>query len=220
MSDPKDQKPGQFDDAGRRTHAGKETPNEVSPTLLPPPREGGKRRRWGIWVVITLLVLIGYAVYHAKYRDAGGPGGRGGAGGRGAAMAGKPMPVMVGTAIKGDINVVLSALGNVTPVNNVTVKTRVDGQLVRLAFTEGQTVKAGDLLAEVDPRTYQAQLAQAEGQLARDQALLHNAKLDLQRYQTLLSQDSISKQQVDTQAALVRQYDGTVKLAGRTACRI
>ena len=127
-------------------------------------------------------------------------------------MAGKPMPVMVGTAIKGDINVVLSALGNVTPVNNVTVKTRVDGQLVRLAFTEGQTVKAGDLLAEVDPRTYQAQLAQAEGQLARDQALLQNAKLDLQRYQTLLSQDSISKQQVDTQAALVRQYDGTVKL--------
>ncbi|MCO5414265.1 MULTISPECIES: MdtA/MuxA family multidrug efflux RND transporter periplasmic adaptor subunit [Ralstonia] len=212
MSDPKDQKPGQFDDAGRRTHDGQETPNEVSPTLLPPPREGGKRRRWGIWVVIIILVLIGYAVYHAKYRNTGGQGGRGGPGGRGAAMAGKPMPVMVGTAVKGDINVVLSALGNVTPVNNVTVKTRVDGQLVRLAFTEGQTVKAGDLLAEVDPRTYQAQLAQAEGQLARDQALLQNAKLDLQRYQTLLSQDSISKQQVDTQAALVRQYDGTVKL--------
>ena len=127
-------------------------------------------------------------------------------------MAGKPMPVMVATATKGDINVVLSALGNVTPVNNVTVKTRVDGQLVRLAFTEGQTVKAGDLLAEIDPRTYQAQLAQAEGQLARDQALLTNAKLDLQRYQTLLAQDSIAKQQVDTQASLVRQYEGTVKL--------
>ncbi|KAE9868995.1 biotin/lipoyl-binding protein, partial [Escherichia coli] len=132
---------------------------------LPPPREGGKRRRWGIWLVIVLLVLICYAVYHAKYRNAGGPGSSGGPGGRGASMANKPMPVMVGTAVKGDINVVLSALGNVTPVNNVTVKTRVDGQLVRLAFTEGQTVKAGDLLAEVDPRTYQAQLAQAEGQL-------------------------------------------------------
>ena len=211
MSDPKDQKPGQFG-AGRRADDGKETPHEVSPTLLPPPREGGKRRRWGIWLVIVILVLIGYAVYHASHRNSG-PGGAGGAGGgRGAAMANKPMPVMIGTAAKGDINVVLSALGNVTPVNNVTVKTRVDGQLVRLAFTEGQTVKAGDLLAEIDPRTYQAQLAQAEGQLARDQALLQNAKLDLQRYQTLLSQDSISKQQVDTQAALVRQYDGTVKL--------
>jgi len=215
MSDPKDQKPGQLD-AGRRMHDGHEKPDGVSPTLLPPPREGGKRRRWGIWVVIVILVLIGYAVYHAMHRNSGGPGGAGGgrsgAGGRGAAAANKPMPVMVATAAKGDINVVLSALGNVTPVNNVTVKTRVDGQLVRLAFTEGQTVKAGDLLAEIDPRTYQAQLAQAEGQLARDTALLQNAKLDLQRYQTLLSQDSIAKQQVDTQAALVRQYDGTVKL--------
>ncbi|WP_252725950.1 hypothetical protein, partial [Acinetobacter baumannii] len=84
------------------------------PTLLPPPREGGKRRRWGIWLVIVLLVLICYAVYHAKYRNAGGPGSSGGPGGRGASMANKPMPVMVGTAVKGDINVVLSALGNVT----------------------------------------------------------------------------------------------------------
>jgi len=212
MSDAKDPQAGQ-PDAGRNAH---HTSNGVSPTLLPPPEggnAGGRRRRWGIWVVLIILALIGYAVYHAMHRNSGGPGaGRGGPGGRGGAMAGKPMPVMVATATKGDINVVLSALGNVTPVNNVTVKTRVDGQLVRLAFTEGQTVKAGDLLAEIDPRTYQAQLAQAEGQLARDQALLTNAKLDLQRYQTLLAQDSIAKQQVDTQASLVRQYEGTVKL--------
>lgn len=212
MSDAKDQKPTPAD-ARRNTH---ETPDGVSPTLLPPPREGGKRRRWVIWVVIVILALIGYAIYHAMHRNSGGPGGaggsRGGPGGRGAAMASRPMPVMVATASKGDINVVLTALGNVTPINNVTVKTRVDGQLVRLAFTEGQTVKAGDLLAEIDPRTYQAQLAQAEGQLARDTALLKNARLDLQRYQTLLAQDSIAKQQVDTQAALVRQYEGTVKL--------
>lgn len=127
-------------------------------------------------------------------------------------MANKPMPVMVATAAKGDINVVISALGNVTPVVNVTVKSRVDGQLVRIHFTEGQNVKAGDLLAEIDPATYQAQLLQAQGQLARDQALLQNAKLDLQRYQTLAAQDSIAKQQVDTQASLVRQYEGTVKL--------
>lgn len=214
--DPERDNGGNNKNAGHKDaeHGTHETRDGVSPTLLPPPREGGKRRRWVIWVVLVILVLIGYAVYHATHRNAGGPGGagRGGSGGRGAAMANKPMPVMVASAAKGDINVVLSALGNVTPVNNVTVKTRVDGQLVRLAFTEGQTVKAGDLLAEVDPRTYQAQLEQAEGQLARDQALLQNARLDLQRYQTLLSQDSIAKQQVDTQASLVRQYEGTVKL--------
>ncbi|SUE24391.1 Acriflavine resistance protein A precursor [Ralstonia mannitolilytica] len=210
MSDAQDQKPGS-PDAARPTHDGSPGPDAVSPTLLPPPREGGKRRRWAIWVVVIILALVGYAIYHAMHRNSGGPGGAGGRGGR-AAMAGKPMPVMVAAATRGDINVVLSALGNVTPVNNATVKTRVDGQLVRLAFTEGQTVKAGDLLAEIDPRTYQAQLAQAEGQLARDQALLQNARLDLQRYQTLLAQDSIAKQQVDTQAALVRQYEGTVKL--------
>ncbi|MFP4591958.1 MdtA/MuxA family multidrug efflux RND transporter periplasmic adaptor subunit [uncultured Ralstonia sp.] len=194
--------------SGHHPSAGRNTPDTVSQTLLPPPGATGNRR-WVLWVVLVVLALIGYAIYHAVQRNAtvakGGPG-------RGGAMASKPMPVMVATAGKGDINVVLTALGNVTPVNNVTVKSRVDGQLVRLAFTEGQNVKAGDVLAEIDPRTYQAQLAQAEGQLARDTALLQNARLDLQRYQTLLSQDSIAKQQVDTQAALVRQYEGTVKL--------
>ncbi|QWQ14721.1 MdtA/MuxA family multidrug efflux RND transporter periplasmic adaptor subunit [Ralstonia pseudosolanacearum] len=200
MSDAMDPKPG-------TPYAGHDT---VSPTLLPPPR-AGKPRRWILWVVLAVLVLIVYAIFHAVHRSTAA--GKGGPGGRGAAMtSGKPMPVMVATSGKGDINVVLTALGNVTPVNNVTVKTRVDGQLVRLAFTEGQTVKAGDLLAEIDPRAYQAQLAQAEGQLARDTALLQNARLDLQRYQTLMAQDSIAKQQVDTQASLVRQYEGTVKL--------
>ncbi|QUP56745.1 MdtA/MuxA family multidrug efflux RND transporter periplasmic adaptor subunit (plasmid) [Ralstonia syzygii] len=199
MSDAMDPKPG-------TPYAGHDA---VSPTLLPPPR-AGKPRRWILWVVLVVLALIGYVIFHTVQRSTGA--GKGGPGGRGAAMSGKPMPVMVATAAKGDINVVLTALGNVTPVNNVTVKTRVDGQLVRLAFTEGQTVKAGDLLAEIDPRAYQAQLAQAEGQLARDTALLQNARLDLQRYQTLMAQDSIAKQQVDTQASLVRQYEGTVKL--------
>jgi multidrug efflux system membrane fusion protein len=100
----------------------------------------------------------------------------------------------------------------VTPLRTVTVRSRVDGELVRLLFREGQLVKEGELLAEIDPRAFQVQLEQAEGQLAKDRALLENAKLDLQRYQTLFKQDSIAKQQVDTQLSLVRQYEGAVRV--------
>jgi len=93
----------------------------------------------------------------------------------------------------------------------VTVRSRVEGELLKIHFTEGQVVKAGDVLAEIDPRPFQVQLMQAEGQMARDQALLANARIDLERYRTLFEQDSIAKQQVDTQAALVRQYEGAVR---------
>jgi multidrug efflux system membrane fusion protein len=119
--------------------------------------------------------------------------------------------VVATAARKGSIDVYLNALGTVTPRNVVVVRARVDGELMRVAFKEGQIVKAGDLLAEIDPRPFQVQLTQATGQMAKDQALLKNAQLDLERYRTLLAQDSIAKQQVDTQEALVRQYEGTVQ---------
>ncbi|MFC4490363.1 MdtA/MuxA family multidrug efflux RND transporter periplasmic adaptor subunit [Chromobacterium aquaticum] len=123
-----------------------------------------------------------------------------------------PTAVGVAAARLQNVPLQLSALGTVSSTYTVTVRSRVDGQLDKLHFEEGQQVKQGQLLAELDPRPFQAALTQAEGQLLRDQALLQNAQLDLARYQQLLQQNSIAKQQVDTQQALVRQYQGTVKL--------
>lgn len=125
--------------------------------------------------------------------------------------ANRGLPVVAASVRTGDIDVYINALGTITPRSVVTVRSRVDGQLMKLAFREGQFVKAGELLAVIDPRPFEVQLTQAQGQLAKDQALLTNARLDLERYRTLLAQDSISKQQVDTQGSLVRQYEGTVK---------
>jgi RND family efflux transporter, MFP subunit len=115
------------------------------------------------------------------------------------------------TVVKmGDIPLFLTGLGTVTPLATVTVKTQASGQLVQIAFTEGQHVKRGDFLAQIDPRPYQAVLDQQQGQLERDRALLENARIDLVRYQKLNAQDSVARQTVDTQVALVHQYEGTV----------
>jgi len=162
-----------------------------------------------LWIVIGALLAAGTAaVYFVTRTDAQTPSG--GAGRRGDGN-GRPVPVLAASAQRGDIDVVINALGTVTARNTVTVKPRVDGQLQRVVFQEGQMVKAGEVLAEIDPRPFQAQLEQASGQLVRDQALLANAQLDLARYRDLQAKDSIARQQVDAQEALVRQYQGTVQ---------
>ena len=125
--------------------------------------------------------------------------------------AGRPVPVAAEQARRGDIEVLINALGTVTARNTVLVKPRVDGLLQRVVFQEGQQVKVGEVVAEIDARPYRAQLEQASGQLARDQALLANAQLDVARYRDLQTKDSIAQQQVDAQEALVRQYQGTVQ---------
>ena len=128
-----------------------------------------------------------------------------------ASKAERAIPV-VGLPTKlGDMPVYQNGLGTVTPLQTVTVKSRVDGELIKVEYREGQTVHQGDLLAQIDPRPFQVQLLQAEGQLAKDEAGLKNAQVDLERYKVLISQDSVPRQQLDTQAALVTQFEASIK---------
>jgi len=167
-----------------------------------------------IWLLLLCLLAAGGLGYYLmrpgepeQSPSQQRPGGR-----RQGPDASRPMPVTAVPAKASDVGVYLKGLGSVTPIATVTVRTRIDGQLMKVLFREGQIVRAGDLLAEIDPRTYEAQRQQAEGQMARDQALLTNALIDLERYRVLYRQDSVAKQQLDTQEALVRQYEGTVKV--------
>jgi multidrug efflux system membrane fusion protein len=127
------------------------------------------------------------------------------------ALSPSAVPVVTATARKGDIGVYINALGTVTPVYTVTVKSRVDGRLMAVNYREGQMVHKGDPLVEIDPRPYQAQLTQAQGQYERDKALLKNAYIDLDRYRIAYSKNAIPKQTLDTQIATVHQYEGIVK---------
>jgi multidrug efflux system membrane fusion protein len=153
-----------------------------------------------LWAIVGGLVLLGLFFYFrsGKKDPAANP-------------AGRPVPVAVAQARKGDMAVHLTGLGTVTALNSVTVKSRVDGQLVRIAFTEGQMVREGELLAEIDPRPFRVQLMQAEGQFAKDQAAAQNAQADLRRLEGLVKQGIISRQQLDTQSSSVAQFEAALK---------
>ena len=161
------------------------------------------RLRWLFWLLLVLAIIGAVVWYYHRPSEQPKTGGRNQFGG--------PTPVGVATVQKGDMPVTLTGLGTVTPLATVTVKTQINGYLTEVAFQEGQMVKKGDFLAQIDPRPYQVALEQAEGQLAKDQALLKNAQLDLQRYNTLVAQNSIATQTRDTQVSLVAQDQAALK---------
>jgi multidrug efflux system membrane fusion protein len=179
------------------------TPKAEKNDMLKQTGKAGLFRYWWIVLLAICLLAIGAYFFFTKNQSRAAKESQN--------RVTRTVPVVAVDAKKTVFNIYISGLGSVTPLNTVTVKTRVDGQLMEVLFREGQIVSSGDLLAKIDPRPFEAQLTQAEGQMARDQALLKNAQLDLQRFRGLLERSAISKQQADTQDALVHQYEGAVK---------
>jgi len=171
-----------------------------TPALAPEPTLATTRswRRW--WWLICLLAFLGIwiLVHFLRSKPAAPPSPR-------------PVPVVTAVAKLGDMGITLTGLGTVTPLDAVTVRSRVDGQLLRIHFKEGQLVRAGELLAEIDPRPFQVQLMQAEGQKAKDEAAFKNARMDLARFNTLYDQGILAKQQLDAQVSTVNQSEASLK---------
>jgi multidrug efflux system membrane fusion protein len=187
----------------------------VPPVKPAPPERARPRtrksssRRWLVWLAVIAVVAMGIYFVWSRTNTTQSPSsatkkGKGGAGG-------PPVPVVAAKSRRGDIGVYFTGLGSVTPIYTVTVKSRVDGELMSVKYKEGDLVQQGDLLAQIDPRPFEVQLTQAQGQLIKDQATLDNARIDLKRYQTLVSQQAIPEQQFATQQATVTQDEGIVK---------
>jgi multidrug efflux system membrane fusion protein len=178
-----------------------------APASSEPPAPRNRRRALVIVGIVLLalvtLVLVIRHTQHSASASRASPG-------RGAPGQPDPIPVTTAGAAIGDIEVRIPALGTVTPLATITVRTQISGILQKIAFTEGQLVRQGAVIAEIDPRPYEAAVEQQQGNLKRDQALLADAKLDLKRYEGLVKEDSIAVQQLDTQRALVDQYEGTI----------
>jgi RND family efflux transporter, MFP subunit len=192
-----------------------QTPSSLETNRSPAPPEVRKEpqrsstRGW-LWVFLAIVVGGGaYYYFFVRPKPAGGSAPAATAGGK--RGGGGPIPVVVAAAQKGNIGVYDTGTGVVTPIYTVTIKARVDGQLIKLHYKEGETVHEGDLLLEIDPRPYEVQLEQAEGQQRKDQATLDNARTDLERYQKLWSQNAIPQQQLATQEATVKQDEGVLK---------
>ena len=180
-------------------------PAPAPPPAKPPEKRDARPRKshkW-VWIVVVILLILVIFYFYRQHQKAAE-----------AAAVKKPVPsapISTTTARKGDIGVYINALGTVTPVYTATITSRVDGQITNVAYTEGQMVKKGDLLIEIDPRPYQAALTQAQGTLAKDTAVLSEARIDLTRYEQAYERNAIAKQQLDDQAQVVHQDEGTVK---------
>jgi multidrug efflux system membrane fusion protein len=194
-------------------------PNATTTTAVPSPpsssspehrysdqRDDQPNSHWWVWLLIAAIVLVGGFIYY-RHRQAANEA----AAKAKAAQQPRAVPIVTATAKKGDIGVYVEALGAVTPVYTVNVTSRVQGQVMNVYYKEGQMVRKGQPLLEIDPRPFQAALTQVEGQLEHDQALLAEARIDLDRYQQAFNRNAIAKQQLDDQTQLVKQDEGTVK---------